>query len=144
MKTQTFRVQGMHCASCQTIIAKKIRALPDVESCEVNFASEKATIQMKSGDVPVEKINHELKPFGYHFTTESDTSARQYHNQAYGMDHQEQPALSQGKQEKLDELEKQKGRVQFVLPISLLVFVFEHDATCERAAICVNSGRSLP
>lgn len=95
MNTQTFRVQGMHCASCQTIITKKVQKMAGVERCDVNFAMEKATVQMTSGKVPVEQINVQLEPLGYQFFSE----------------------------EKMNQLEGRNERVQFVLPIALLVFV---------------------
>ncbi|MBP7134625.1 cadmium-translocating P-type ATPase [Patescibacteria group bacterium] len=112
MTTETFRVHGMHCASCQTIISKKVKGLPGVEACDVNFATEKATVQMASGDAPVEQINEQLEPLGYRFISDEKTS-----------DHADHLGMNQSEHEKLRELEEQKGRVQFVLPIALMVFV---------------------
>lgn len=123
MTIQTFRVHGMHCASCQAIITKKVKALSGVESCDVNFATEKATVHMSSGEVPVEKINEELMPLGYYFMMESHPSSQRSQDEMVGMDHREHLGFAQSKQEKLNEMEEQKGRVQFVLPISLFVFV---------------------
>lgn len=124
MITQTFRVHGMHCASCQTIIAKEVKKLSGVETCDVNFATEKASVQMASGPVPIEQINERLKPLGYHFAPEEKTALKEQKEGAHEMDHAEHLGLHQSKQDKIEELEEQKGKVQFVLPVALLIFVF--------------------
>jgi len=110
MNTQTFRVRGMHCASCQAIITKKVQKMAGVEACDVNIATEKATVRMTSGEVPVEQINAQLEPLGYQFVSEEKIKPP---------DHL---GIQDPKQEKIRELEQQKERVQFVLPIALLVF----------------------
>ena len=40
----TFRVQGMHCASCAQTLEKKLRGMDGVVSATVNFAAEKASV----------------------------------------------------------------------------------------------------
>jgi Cu+-exporting ATPase len=122
MITQTFRVHGMHCASCQTIITKKVQVLPGVEKCDVNFATEKATIQMVSGKVPVEQINEQLEPLGYRFLPQEEMNQHGSYPEKHGADHTDHLGIDQSKKEKTEELEHQKERVQFVLPIALLVF----------------------
>ncbi len=110
MSTQTFRVHGMHCASCEAIITKKIKAFPEVKKAEVNFATEQARVDMASGDVPLERINAELSPLGYRLISEDVT-------------HAAQAEVSHAPEQKQQELEEQKAKVQFVLPIALLMFV---------------------
>lgn len=65
MKTQTFPVQGMHCASCSTLIRKKLSKLTGVETMDVNYASEQATITFDPEKITVESMNNEIKPLGY-------------------------------------------------------------------------------
>lgn len=113
----------MHCASCQTIIAKKVTALPGVELCDVNFGTEKATIRMQSGEVPLEQINEQLQPLGYRFVAEADAGIHHQAQEIHEDVHAQHLGIHQTKQEKQNELEKQRGLVQFVLPIALLVFV---------------------
>ncbi|MBP7134660.1 cadmium-translocating P-type ATPase [Patescibacteria group bacterium] len=122
MNTKTFRVRGMHCASCQAIITKKVQALAGVKACDVNFATENATVHMTSGEVPVEQINKELKPLGYQFISQETTNQQGVSGEHDGMDHSDHAGINQSKQEKMNELEQQKERVLFVLPIALLVF----------------------
>ena len=123
MKTQTFRIQGMHCASCQAIITKRVQAIPGVKQCDVNFATEQAAIQMTSGEVPVEQINEKLVPLGYQLISEDGATSSKRQTEMSGTDHTDHSGMHQSAREKMGELERQKERVQFVLPIAMLVFV---------------------
>ena len=60
LDTQKFDVTGMHCASCASIIKRKLGKLPGVESADVNLATETAELRM-SKDVPITKLNAEVK-----------------------------------------------------------------------------------
>lgn len=111
MNTQTFHIRGMHCASCQTIVTKEVQKIAGVKTCDVNFATEKATIQMASGEVPIEQINARLVPLGYEFVSDEKIKP-----------HADHLGLQDPKQERMNELERQKERVLLVLPIALLVF----------------------
>ncbi len=111
MSTQTLRVQGMHCASCQAIITKTVLRHAGVEACDVNAATQTATIQMKDGDVPVEALNTQLEPLGYTLIAESSST-----HESSEAAHHSTSVLDQ-------ELATQRVHVAFVLPIALLVFV---------------------
>lgn len=102
------------------MIAKRVRELPEIEACEVNFATEKAVITTASGSVPLEAINERLQPLGYHLASEQEHAERSEHQIS---EHAKHLGLDQGKQEKLLELEAQRDLVYFVLPIALTVFV---------------------
>src|ERR1700690_1165533 len=63
-------VEGMTCASCASRIEKKLKAVPGVKDAAVNFASQKAYIQLESGlgdltalQVAVEKAGYSAKPY---------------------------------------------------------------------------------
>ncbi|MBS4083222.1 MAG: heavy-metal-associated domain-containing protein, partial [Rhizobiales bacterium] len=47
---ENFKVQGMHCASCAVIVEKTLKKLPDVDSVDVNYATETAKIQFRKGN----------------------------------------------------------------------------------------------
>lgn len=57
-----FNIKGMHCAACALTIEKKLSSLPDVTKANVNFATEKATIEHNNDD---EKIIKAVKDSGY-------------------------------------------------------------------------------
>ena len=44
MTTQILKVKGMHCASCASIITKKLSSVPYINSVSVNYGNEKAKI----------------------------------------------------------------------------------------------------
>ena len=46
---QTFKVKGMHCASCASIIEKTLKKQAGVESASVNYGNESAKISFDEG-----------------------------------------------------------------------------------------------
>lgn len=65
MNTKTYKIKGMHCASCVSLIQKKISKIPGVESCSVGLASEKATIVFSDKVLPMQELNSVITPFEY-------------------------------------------------------------------------------
>lgn len=65
--SQTYDVSGMHCASCVSLIERKIAKIPGVKAVSVNLASETATIETHKL-VPLNVFNQVLKPYGYRFS----------------------------------------------------------------------------
>src|SRR4051812_37081124 len=97
LERQTYRVKGMHCASCSAIISKKIKKLTGVETCDVNFATEKATVAFDPQQVDVMQMNNQVNKLGY-------TLVPPDHTEMSGMDHSEHTGINQSKEEKLNEL----------------------------------------
>src|SRR5689334_5013548 len=62
---KTFPVKGMHCASCASLIKKRLEKLDGVESCVVNFGTEKAQVSFESQKVNVTDMNNEIDKLGY-------------------------------------------------------------------------------
>lgn len=133
LKHETMAVTGMHCASCGSIITKKLKKLPGVESCEVNFATEKATVAYNPEAVSVDQMNKEIEKLGYTLRSSDthmnhDRSGVQHNMQDMehtmpGMDHSEHLGLTQTDGEKKRELELLKTKVEFSLPLTFLVFI---------------------
>ncbi len=61
----SFKISGMHCASCAVKIEKAIRKSDGVEDAKVNYASEKAYITYDSKKTNEEKIKQIIKETGY-------------------------------------------------------------------------------
>lgn len=114
MATHTLQVKGMHCASCASIITKKISALDGVENIDVNYATEQAHVNFDTEKVSVSHMNHEIEKLGYSLVDHSHMSPE---------DHRAHLGLSQSKDEKLMELLDMQGKTLFVLPVSLLIFL---------------------
>lgn len=65
IKTTTFPIKGMHCASCVRVIEKSVGELSGVEECNVNLATEKATVTYDDKKVTKEKISEAVSNVGY-------------------------------------------------------------------------------
>lgn len=115
MTSRLYQVHGMHCASCSSIISKKLSKLSGVQSCDVNFATEQARIAYDSEKVTTEQMNHEINKLGYKLVSHEEN-----HNEQ--MDHSEHLELIQSKEDKLKELASLESKVAFALPITLMVF----------------------
>lgn len=64
-KRQTFRLYGMHCASCAAIIERSIKKLPGVTEASVNYGAEKARVTFSSGVANEDQIIERIKAAGY-------------------------------------------------------------------------------
>jgi Cu2+-exporting ATPase/Cu+-exporting ATPase len=107
MKTEAFGVKGMHCASCAHIIKKRIEKIPGVEKCEVHFAGEKAVVRHHGAGSMVHEMNEAIRPLGYEMTSAG---------------HGDHGGAGKSKEEKLRDLETERSRVDFVMPIAALSF----------------------
>ena len=107
--SKTFNVKGMHCASCSSVIKRKLGKIEGVEACEVNYATEKAQISYESNRVSLDKMNSEIKKIGYELID----------NEAQVMDNLSHMGLNQTKDDKLQELNKQKQYVFTMIPLMI-------------------------
>ena len=63
--TTTLKLQGMSCAGCANAIQQAINNVSGVEECEVNFASEQATVQFNPEQTSLETIQGAVEDAGY-------------------------------------------------------------------------------
>ncbi|MCW1949230.1 MAG: heavy metal translocating P-type ATPase [Candidatus Shapirobacteria bacterium] len=109
MKNKILKVKGMHCASCKNLIEGRVKKITGVEKIEVNFATEQAKINFDETKVSLEKMNEEIKNLGYSF---EDNEAKMETKIMEHMGHEHH-----------NEDEHLEHKVQFVFPISVLVFL---------------------
>ena len=100
MVTKILKVNGMHCASCASVITKKLSALPSIESVSVNYGNEKAKIVFDENKITLDTMNEEVSKLGY------------------SLSHENEHATSK----KIDELEDLKNKTAFILPVALVIF----------------------
>jgi len=74
MATQTYKVRGMHCASCASIIEKSLRKMVGVDSIEVNSGTEKAKIAFDESKTNVQELSKMIEPLGYSLIITEDHS----------------------------------------------------------------------
>ncbi len=96
-QTQTLPVIGIHCASCASTISKVISKQPGVEKCQVNVATENATVTFDASKTSINSLNDKLKPYGYSLKINSQPDSQ--HSTLSDHD-----------------------KVMFVFPLSLLIF----------------------
>lgn len=116
----TLPVNGMHCASCAITIKKTLQKVPGVINCEVNYGNEKALLEIEENNVSIEELNKKIQPLGYSLNTNEYSKVQNEHSD---MDHSAHLGIGQSKEEKYNELERQKQKVHFVMPITVVVFM---------------------
>lgn len=124
----------MHCASCAFNIQDRIRNLEGVEACEVNIGNEKAKIAYDPEKVSLETMDASIKELGYRLVLPTSDKhhhdATQHHPGEHetmsqeGMDHSAHLGIGQSKEEKLAELHDQEQKLSFILPITIMTFLF--------------------
>ncbi len=125
MDHKTFQVSGMHCASCGSIIQKRLKKLDGVDSCEVNIATDKAHISFDPRKVDVNTMNKEIEKLGYSLKSQDYRPHQDHKSHKISQnDHTEHLGLNLTKDDKLKELSALKRKVSFSLPITLLIFIF--------------------
>ncbi len=107
MTKQILQIKGMHCASCASIITKKLSALPHIKSVSVNYGTEKATVDYDEKKISIEEMNQEIGKLGYSFIVPQNKAG----------DQQQQGDA------KADELRELKNKIEFILPVTFTVFV---------------------
>ncbi len=108
MTSRTYSVKGMHCASCAAIITKKLSKVEGIREVSVNLATEKAKLDFDSNALSPEAVNDVISKYGYTFSAEQS---------------EERGNTLLLKEEKEVELQEQLHKVQFALPVALLVFI---------------------
>ncbi|MEI8232221.1 MAG: heavy metal translocating P-type ATPase [bacterium] len=120
MPVTKYAVSGMDCASCASIIKRKISKLPGVVSAEVNLATETAQIKTKSV-VSLDTLNSVITPLGYKL---NDQNLPAQANPAMGMPgHDMSKMMTGSKTDKLKELNALGQKTKFIMPIAILVFL---------------------
>ena len=121
MEKVTVPIKGMHCASCALVIEKTLSKAEGVKEVKVNYGTEKASIEYDKEKVSLTKMSDLLKPYGYEFIENGPPQENVF--QTPGIASPAPRKTDPAKQQKLIELEDQKSKVQFALPIAIMVFV---------------------
>lgn len=122
----------MSCASCAAHIQKTLAKTEWVESCDVNFATEKATLTFKENEIDLASINKIIEPMGYSFKSDQKSemnSKPMNHTMPDGSimsanEHAAHLWLDQSKSEKLEEIASMKRNVTIVIPFVVFSFIF--------------------
>jgi Cu+-exporting ATPase len=131
MKKETYRIKGMHCASCASIIERTVKKIDGVEEISVNNGTENAKISFDESKTNPEEFNKKLEPLGYSLimpTAESMNMSADEHAAHLG--------LNQTKKEKLAELKDMRNKLFSLIPIVIIsIFVMSWDIFAEFKAL---------
>ena len=68
----TFKIYGMSCSSCGNKVEKALRDIEGISEANVNFASEKATIDYIPEGVRISEIRNKISKLGYELVLEEE------------------------------------------------------------------------
>ncbi len=126
MTKQTYAIQWMSCASCANHIEKSLKKTEGIESCEVNYATEQATVTFDDTKTNINNMNQVIEPMGYKL---KDHNAMIQHTMPDGTmmsadEHAAHLGMNQTKVEKLEEISTMKKNVNILIPFIVLSFVY--------------------
>lgn len=108
LTTLTIPVQGMHCASCASIVDRQLKKLDGVVESRVAYAQEEATIQFNPKKVSAKQMQESVAKAGYSLDMEE--------HQHHGHDHREML--------KRETLNRQRKLVWQLAPMTVLTFIY--------------------
>ncbi len=120
MVNAKYRVKGMHCASCASIIEKTFKKTEGVHSAEVNYGTETTKISFDESKINPADLSKKIEPLGYSLDMENSSAS------AMGMsedEHKTHLGLNQSKQEKLAEIKDMKIKVISAIPLAIISIV---------------------
>mgnify|MGYP001600399296 FL=1 len=65
MESHTYKVKGMHCASCSAIIEKILKKINGVHSAEVNYGTETAKVAFDASQTSPHHLSKKIEMLGY-------------------------------------------------------------------------------
>src|SRR3989344_7982250 len=144
MHTQTYKIKGMHCASCASIIERTVKKIEGVENIAVNNGTENAKISFDKNKTSPEDFNKKLEPLGYslvvpqsHNMTANITASEMGMSES---EHAEHLGLGQSKEEKLAEIRDMKMKLMSAIPLAIIsIFVMSWDILAQYHAVPVMS-----
>src|SRR3989339_678137 len=131
MNTQTYKIKGMHCASCAGIIERTLKKTDGVSVAEVNYGTEAAKISFDESKTDIISLSKKIEPLGYSLVI-SDTKEMNMSES----EHAEHLGLNQSKNEKLTELALMKKKIISVIPLAIIsVFIMTWDILAQYKAV---------
>ncbi len=123
-----YRVKGMHCASCASIIERTVKKIDGVEDITVNSGTENAKITFDGTKIKSEDFNRKLEPLGYTLIANEPTTSSAHDMGMSENEHAAHLGLNQSKAEKLKEIEDMRKGVYGALPLaffSILIMTWD-------------------
>jgi P-type Cu+ transporter len=125
-KPNTFKVVGMHCSSCASIIEKTLLKEEGVFKVEVNPGTEKAKIDFDGNKTNIKNLSKKIEHLGYSIFEKEDDNKISEDAESMGMtedEHKKHLGISQTKEEKLKELRSMKNIVISIIPLTIFSII---------------------
>jgi len=120
---KTYKIKGMHCASCAGIIEKTFKKTDGVISAEVNYGTETAKVAFDESKVNPQYLSDKIEKLGYSLVIPTADDMNMSPDE-----HAAHLGLNQSKKEKLAELKNMKLNLMILTPIVLVsIFVMVWD-----------------
>ncbi len=134
-----YKIKGMHCASCASIIERTIKKIDGVEDISVNNGTENAKISFDEGKTNPEFFNQKLEPLGYLLVVPQAHDMKNMSASEMGMSENEHAGhlgFNQSKKEKLEEIKDMKIKVVSAIPLAIFsIFVMTWDILAQYKAV---------
>ncbi|OGY38913.1 MAG: hypothetical protein A2418_03540 [Candidatus Brennerbacteria bacterium RIFOXYC1_FULL_41_11] len=129
MITNTYRVKGMHCASCSSVIEKTLKKVEGVDSVTVNLVTEKAKVSFDASKTNLKDFSKRLESLGYSLTIDGEGELSIINSNLSTNDHADHAGNSRFKGEKLAELSQMRNKVLSIMPLAFFsVLIMTWDA----------------
>jgi Cu2+-exporting ATPase/Cu+-exporting ATPase len=137
---KTYKIKGMHCASCASIIEKTIKKTDGVQSVSVNYGTETAKIAFDQSKTNPHHLSEKIEKLGYSLIIPEKTHQNINMNAGeMGMsedEHAEHLGLNQSKKEKLAEIKDMKNKVISAIPLAVIsIFIMAWDILAQYNAV---------
>ncbi len=116
MTPRTYKVKGMHCASCSAIIERTLKKVDGVEDVQVNYGTETANVTFDENKTNVLALSKKVEPLGYSLAPRAQPTAA-----SMGMSESEHAGhlgLNQSKDEKRAEIAGMRRMVISAIPLA--------------------------
>jgi len=129
--TETYKIKGMHCASCAGIIERTFKKEAGVHSAQANYGTESVKISYDQTKINPQHLSEKIEKLGYSLIipTAEDMGMS-------ASEHREHVGLNQSKREKLAEIADMKNKVISVIPLSIIsIFIMGWDILAQFALV---------
>ncbi len=119
MTKDTFKVAGMHCASCAVNIEKRVKKQPGVYAVAVNYATEEARIDFDEKMTSSHRLSKVIEPLGYSLKPSHDEMAAMHSNTPDDTAHMDHMQHDSGN----DAVQKLKAKVIISIPLMAIAAI---------------------
>jgi len=117
-----YKITGMHCASCASIIERTLKKIEGVSSASVNFGTETLAVDYDSAKLAINDLAKTLKPMGYELIIPPKATDPHAHH----------PDMAAPEEHKLAEINDLRGKVRAVIPlVAISAFIMGWDILAE-------------